>query len=60
MEEAWEDPLLAKLSVNAIIGLWCIDGAYNYKVTSSTHEGDAPAGAHKRTFHYEGGAVRDF
>ena len=60
MEEAWEDPLLAKLSVNALIGLWCLDEAYNYKVTSSTYEGDAPPNAHKRTFHYEGGAVHDF
>eukprot|EP00969_Alexandrium_andersonii_P199632 8817986-Alexandrium_andersonii.AAC.1 len=31
MEEAWEDSLLAKLSVNALIGLWCLDDAFNYR-----------------------------
>ena len=62
MEEAWAgagDPGLAKLSVNSLIGLWCLDSAYSYKVTSSSHEGDAPPGAHsRRTFHYERGAAQ--
>eukprot|EP00969_Alexandrium_andersonii_P229121 10118486-Alexandrium_andersonii.AAC.1 len=60
MEEAWEDPPLAKLSVNAPIGLRCLDDARNYQLTSGTHEGDAPPNAHKRTFHYEGGTAHDF
>ena len=60
MEEAWADPLLAKRSVNCLIGLWCLDDAYSYRVTSSTHDGDAPTGARKRVFHYEGGAINDY
>ena len=48
------------MSVNRPIGLWCLGDAFSYKVTSSTHDGDAPPGAQKRTFHYEGGAVHDF
>lgn len=65
MEEAWagaSGPLLSKLSVNSLIGLWCLDDAFSYQVTSSSHEGDAPPGPHiMRTFHYEGGnVVHDF
>ena len=60
MEEAWEDALLAKLSVNALIGLWCLDDAFSYKVLSSTHDGDCPPGASTRVFHYQGGEVKDF
>ena len=61
MEKAWEDPVLAKLSVNALIGLWAIDEASVLKVRTSTREDDAPTGkCLTSTFHYQGGLVYDF
>jgi hypothetical protein len=62
MEHAWNgDATLGKLSVNSLIGLWCIDEATSLKVRTSTREDDAPRdGCLTSTFHYEGGYVYDF
>lgn len=62
MEEAWlGDEVLAKFSINSLIGLWAIDAASNLKIRTSTMEADAPAGALVSTFHYgEKGMVYDF
>ena len=62
MEEAWGDNcVLAKLSVNSLIGLWAIDEASTLKVQTSTREDDAPRqGCLTSTFHYDGGFVYDF
>ena len=58
--EIWSDPLLPKLSVNAMIGTWCLDKSFDYKVISSAHDGDCPPEASKHVFHYTGGEVNDF
>ena len=60
MEKAWEGHELAKLAVNSLIGLWAIDKNYSHTLRSSTHEADAPVGALKQTFHWEGGCTHDF
>jgi len=62
MEQAWRDNcMLAKLSVNSLIGLWAIDEASTLKVQTSTREDDAPRqGCLTSTFHYDGGFVYDF
>ena len=62
MEQAWLDnSVLAKLSVNSLIGLWAIDEASTLKVQTSTREDDAPRqGCLTSTFHYDGGFVYDF
>jgi len=53
MEEAWCGVRqLAKESVNSLIGLWCLDEAWTHQLRSSTHDGDSPEGALKRTFHW--------
>ena len=59
MEQAWRDNcMLAKLSVNSLIGLWAIDEASTLKVQTSTREDDAPRqGCLTSTFHYDGGFV---
>ena len=64
MEQAWGDDncVLAKLSVNSLIGLWAIDEVSTLKVQTSTREDDAPRqGCLTSTFHYDdGGFVSDF
>ncbi len=61
MEAAWgRNDTLAKLAVNSLIGLWAIDACFSHTLRSSTYETDAPAGALKQTFHYEGGQIYDF
>jgi len=53
MELAWGGVRqLAKESVNSLIGLWCLDEAWTHLLRSSTHDGDCPEGALKRTFHW--------
>ena len=43
MEEAWEgEEVLAKFSVNSLIGLWAIDEASLIKVRTSSREGPSP------------------
>ncbi len=59
MEAAWPDGGLAKQSVNSMIGLWCLDQAFSYKLHSSEHPGDCPPGALKRITQFEHGAVTD-
>jgi hypothetical protein len=52
MENAWEGSALAKLAVNSLIGLLSIDETKSYKLRSSRHDSDAPAGSVKQVFHY--------
>ena len=59
MEQAWTNGL-GKQSVNAMIGTWCLDECFSFKLVSSNHEGDAPANSLKRVFHFEGGHVIDY
>ena len=59
MERAWENGL-GKQSVNAMIGLWCRDQCYNYKLVTSEHPGDAPVNSLKRIFKFDGGSVTDY
>jgi hypothetical protein len=48
MENAWGERGLAKQAVNSMIGLWCLDETYSYKLTTSEHPGDVPPNALKR------------
>jgi len=59
MEKAWDNGL-GKQSINSMIGLWCLDETFNYKLTSSDHAGDAPPNALKRIVHHPGGTVTDY
>jgi hypothetical protein len=52
MEAAWEGSPLAKLAVNSLIGLLSVDEERSYKLRSSRHDSDAPAGCVKQVFHY--------
>ena len=45
--------------MNSMIGLWCLDDAYSYRLLTSAHPGDAPPNALRRTTLYESGAVVD-
>ena len=61
MEAAWEGSSLAKLAVNSLIGLLSIDETRSFKLRSSRHDADAPAGAAKFVFHYgDGDRLYDF
>jgi len=64
MEAAWEgEEVLAKFSVNSLIGLWAIDEASLTKVRTSAREDDRPTGEPCLTsvFHYgESQYVFDF
>ena len=62
MEAAWNGSHLAKLSANAIAGLWAIDDTRSFKCRSSRHDTDAPEGAAKHIFQYgeEGETLFDF
>ena len=51
MEAAWEQGL-GKQAVNSMIGLWCRDEVFSYKLTSSNHPDDAPLNALRRMLHY--------
>ncbi len=59
MEEAWGEAGLAKQAINSMIGLWCLDEAFSYRLLSSDEPGDVPEGAFKRITQFEGGAVTD-
>ena len=59
MEEAWTNGL-GKQAVNSMIGLWCRDEVFNYKLSSSNHPEDAPPNALRRTLHFDGGSVVDY
>ena len=60
MEAAWEGAVHGKRSINSVVGLWCIDESWAHKHTSSKDNRDAPPGALKSIFHYEGGFTHDF
>ena len=60
MEEAWDGDRLAKTSANSLIGLWCIDESFDYRLSSSTHDNDRPPGATMQTFDYGDGQIIDF
>ena len=60
MEAAWEGAAHGKRSINSVVGLWCIDETFAYKHTSSKDDRDAPPGALKSVFHYEGGCTNDY
>ena len=38
MEAAWGDAGLGKQSVNSMVGLWCIDECFNYRLLTSDHQ----------------------
>ncbi len=59
MEKAWDNGL-GKQAVNSMIGLWCLDESFAYKLMSSEHSGDAPLNALKRIVHHPGGTVTDY
>ncbi len=42
-----------------MIGLWCLDEAYSYKLLTSEDPGDILEGAFKRLTQYPGGYVTD-
>ena len=51
----------SKLAINSMIGLWCIDQSYSYKVVSSTFQDDCPANcSFKRIFCYGDGQITDY
>ncbi|MDP7069711.1 MAG: HNH endonuclease, partial [Candidatus Peribacteraceae bacterium] len=61
MEAAWvETGALGKQSANSMIGTFALDECFSYKHYSSNYEGDAPAGALKRTTHFDDGYVTDY
>ena len=60
MEAAWEGAVHGKRSVNSVVGLWCIDETFVHKHISSNDDRDAPPGALKSVFHYDGGCTNDF
>ena len=56
MDEAWAkigSPDQAKFSINSLIGLWCLDTAYAYKLRSSTNPNDQPGECLQRTTHID-------
>ena len=59
MESAWEDGL-GKQAINSMIGLWCRDEVYSYKLTTSNHPDDVLPNSLRRTMHYDGGFVIDY
>ena len=62
MDAAWPDgeEHMAKLSVNAMIGLWARSTEVVYSVRSSSSELDGAGADFSQTFAYEGGMVWDF
>ena len=61
MQEAWgEEQHLAKLSVNAMVGLWASDTQHTYSVRTSNSEEDCQGYHMKRLVSYEGGSVMDY
>jgi hypothetical protein len=59
MEKAWEHGL-GKQSINSMIGLWCLDESFSYKLFSSDHPDDAPPNALKKITYFPGGAITDY
>jgi len=57
--EAAFDRGLAKQAINSMIGLWCLDEQFSFRLISSNHPGDAPPNALKRITHYPGGQTID-
>ena len=62
MDAAWPDgeEHMAKLSVNAMIGLWARSTEVVYSVRSSSSELDGAGADFSQAFAYEGGMVWDF
>ena len=62
MEAAWPEgeERMAKLSVNAMIGLWARSTEVVYSVRSSSSELDGAGADFSQAFAYEGGMVWDF
>ena len=62
MDAAWPEPEehMAKLSVNAMIGLWARSTEVVYSVRSSSSELDGAGADFSQAFAYEGGMVWDF
>jgi hypothetical protein len=58
IEAAFENG--AKQAINSMIGLWCLDEQFSYRLISSNHPGDAPQNAMKRITHYTGGQTVDY
>ena len=62
MDAAWPkgEERMAKLSVNAMIGLWARSTEVVYSVRSSSSELDGAGADFSQAFAYEGGTVWDF
>ena len=61
MDAAWQgEEHMAKLSVNAMIGLWARSTEVVYSVRSSSSELDGAGADFSQAFAYEGGMVWDF
>ena len=61
MDAAWQgEEHMAKLSVNAMIGLWARNTEVVYSVRSSSSELDGAGADFSQAFAYEGGMVWDF
>ena len=61
MDAAWQgEEHMAKLSVNAMIGLWARSTEVVYSVRSSSSELDGAGADFSQAFAYEGGTVWDF
>ena len=61
IEEAWDDPAMAKFSINSMIGTMGIRQSFLYEVTTSTSELDAPPESAYQIFtRHERGGVYDW
>ena len=61
IEQAWDDPAMAKFAINSMIGTLGIRQSYLYEVTTSTSELDAPPESAYQIFtRHERGGVYDW
>jgi 5-methylcytosine-specific restriction endonuclease McrA len=60
MEDAWDEPELAKLSVNQMIGLWAKDHQVVYHCKTSNCSADGHGAWARRLVEYDGGLTTDF
>ena len=60
LDEAWGDAEWGrKECFNALTGLFCLDEAWRFGLTTSSYSADAPNAVLRKTFRYPGGHVTD-